>query len=69
MAYLAHRSAGVAMVGQASTAAEGLDIIEKTRPTVVTIGASLPDLPGLAAAQQLRALHPQLGLVLVTVDH
>jgi DNA-binding NarL/FixJ family response regulator len=68
MAYLAHRSAGVVMVGQASTAAEGLAAIEKARPTVVTLGAQLPDLPGIAAGQQLRAVHPDLGLVLVTVE-
>ena len=68
MAYLAHRSAGVVMVGHATTAAEGLAVVERTRPTVVTIGVELPDLPGLAAGQQLRALHPDLGVVLVTVE-
>jgi len=68
MAYLAHRSAGVALVGQASTAADGLAVVERARPTVVTVGAQLPDLPGIAAGQQLRALHPELGLVLVAVD-
>jgi DNA-binding NarL/FixJ family response regulator len=68
MAYLAHRSAGVAMVGQAGTAAEALVVVAHTRPTVVTIGAQLPDLPGIAAGQQLRASHPDLGLVLVAID-
>jgi len=68
MAYLAHRSAGVAMVGQATTAAEALAVVDRTRPTVVTIGAQLPDLPGLAAAAQLRAIYPALGIVLVTVE-
>jgi NarL family two-component system response regulator LiaR len=68
MAYLAHRSAGVALVGQANTAADGLAIIERTRPTVVTLGVYLADLPGLAAGQQLRTLYPTLGLVLVAVE-
>jgi len=68
MAYLAHRSAGVAMVGQASTAADGLAVVERTRPTVVTIGVDLPDLPGIAAGQQLRALYPDVGLVLLAVE-
>jgi DNA-binding NarL/FixJ family response regulator len=68
MAYLAHRSAGVVMVGQASTAADGLAAVERARPTVVTIGVELPDLPGIAAGQQLRALYPDLGLVLVAVE-
>lgn len=68
MAYLAHRSTGVVLVGQATTAAEGLDLIEQTRPTVVTLGVQLPDLPGIAAGQQLRALYPDLGLVLVAVE-
>jgi DNA-binding NarL/FixJ family response regulator len=68
MAYLAHRSAGVALVGQASTAADGLAVVERARPTVVTIGVELPDLPGIAAGQQLRALYPDLGLVLVAVE-
>ncbi|HYN95982.1 MAG TPA: response regulator transcription factor [Pilimelia sp.] len=68
MAYLAHRSAGVALVGQASTAAEGLLIIERTRPNVVTISVQLPDLPGIAVGQQLRARYPSLGLVLIAMD-
>jgi DNA-binding NarL/FixJ family response regulator len=68
MAYLAHRSAGVVLVGQASTAADGLAVVERARPTVVTIGVELPDLPGIAAGQQLRALYPDLGLVLVAVE-
>jgi DNA-binding NarL/FixJ family response regulator len=68
MAYLAHRSAGVAMVGHATTAAEGLAVVERSRPTVVTIGVQLSDLPGIAAGQQLRAMYPDLGLVLVAVE-
>ncbi|HWH01122.1 MAG TPA: response regulator transcription factor [Pilimelia sp.] len=68
MAYLAHRSVGVVLVGQASTAAEALEVIDATHPTVVTIGAELADLPGLAAGRQLRASYPTLGLVLVTVE-
>lgn len=68
MAYLAHRCVGVVMVGQAASAAEGLALVERTRPNVVTVGAYLPDLPGLAAARQLRARHPDLGLVLIAVE-
>lgn len=68
MAYLAHRSAGVALVGQATSAAEGLAVVESAQPTVVTVGVQLPDLAGIAAGQQLRALYPDLGLVLVAVD-
>jgi DNA-binding NarL/FixJ family response regulator len=68
MAYLAHRSAGVALVGHASTGAEGLVVIERTRPTVVTIGAQLPDLPGISAGQQLRAMYPNIGVVLVIAE-
>jgi DNA-binding NarL/FixJ family response regulator len=68
MAYLAHRSAGVVMVGQASTAADGLAVVERARPTVVTIGVELSDLPGIAAGQQLRALYPDVGLVLLAVE-
>jgi DNA-binding NarL/FixJ family response regulator len=68
MAYLAQRSAGIVMVGQAATAAEALSALEAARPTVVTLGAHLPDLPGITAGQQLRVLYPDLGLVLVTVE-
>lgn len=68
MAYLAHRSAGVAMVGHAGTAAEGIAVVGRTRPTVVTIGTHLPDASGIAVGERLRALHPNLGLVLVAVE-
>lgn len=66
LAYLAQRSAGITLVAQAATAAEGLALVPRVRPTVVSVGLTLADGAGLAAAQELRRRFERLGVVLIT---
>jgi len=65
IAWLAGHGTGLAVVGTAGSARQALGIVERTGPAVVTVGAQLPDLDGLALAGMLRARYPRLGLLLV----
>ncbi|GGK17739.1 DNA-binding response regulator [Pilimelia terevasa] len=66
LAYLAQRSAGIAMVGHAAGAQEGLLLAAHAQPTVVAIGIELADGAGFPAAQELRRRYTTLGIVLLT---
>ncbi len=52
----------IALLGQATTAAEGLAMVAERQPDVVTIDLCLP---GLELARQLRAGYPQLGVIVI----
>ena len=56
------------VVGEAGTVAETLRLTEKLRPDVVVLDISLPDGSGLAIVGQLRAAHPQMGIVILTMS-
>jgi|1186.fasta_scaffold30437_3 DNA-binding NarL/FixJ family response regulator len=56
----------IALVGEAGSAAEAERVVDETQANVVTIGLNLPDSDGVAAARKLRAVHPELGIVLLT---
>jgi DNA-binding NarL/FixJ family response regulator len=52
----------IVLVGQAATVADGLALVAQQSPDVVTIDLNLP---GLELARQLRAGHPQLGVIVI----
>lgn len=56
----------IEMVGEAGGVNEAIQVVERTNPTVVTIGLTLPDGDGLTAAGKMRASRPDLGIVLLT---
>src|SRR5438046_2507415 len=56
----------VELVGEAGGAVDALQVIERTDPTVVTVGLNLPDGDGIALAARLREQRPELGIVLLT---
>ena len=56
----------IELVGEAGSAADGFDVIERTGPDVVTFDVTLPDSDGFTFARRLRARYPRLGLVLVS---
>jgi DNA-binding NarL/FixJ family response regulator len=61
------RAEDFTVVGEASSVAEGLAIAAQVQPDVVIMDVRLPDGSGLDAVKQLRAKHPQLGIVVLTM--
>lgn len=53
-------------VGEASTAAEAVQLIARLQPDVVTVDVALPDGNGLALARELRDRWAGLGIVVLT---
>ena len=55
------------IVAEASSVAEGMSMAAQTKPDVVLMDIRLPDGSGLDAVKQLRAAHPQMGIVVLTM--
>lgn len=56
---------GLGLVGEAGSAAGGRLLCGTAGPDVAVIAARLPDLDGMAFAQELRRGHPDLGIVVM----
>ncbi|OLB81524.1 MAG: hypothetical protein AUI14_03000 [Actinobacteria bacterium 13_2_20CM_2_71_6] len=68
MAWLVAHGTGLTLVGTAGSARQALAMVERTAPTVATVGTKLPDLDGLELAGILRDRYPHLGLILVLAE-
>jgi DNA-binding NarL/FixJ family response regulator len=56
----------LAVLGTATTARDGLDLVERTDPDVVLLDYLLPDSDGIALAGLLTERHPRSRLVMLT---
>jgi DNA-binding NarL/FixJ family response regulator len=61
------RAEDFTIVAEASSVAEGMSIAAQAKPDVVLMDIRLPDGSGLDAVKQLRASHPQMGIVVLTM--
>ncbi len=57
----------VDIVGEAGTAREALDSLDRLRPDVILMDIGLPDLSGIDAARQVKALRPEIAIVALTI--
>lgn len=65
LAGLVARNADIEIVAECASAAAAAGMITTSRPDVITLDVLLPDGDGLQLAQELRALHPALGIVVL----
>jgi DNA-binding NarL/FixJ family response regulator len=61
------RDPGFEVVGEAGSGAEAERLVEELTPQVVIMDVRLPDASGLDVAKALRAKHPALGIVVLTM--
>jgi DNA-binding NarL/FixJ family response regulator len=57
----------VTVVGEAATGVELLDVVAETLPDVVLTDLAMPGLDGAAATRTLRARHPTVAVVVLTM--
>src|SRR5579875_2795956 len=57
---------GMTVVGEAATVAEALAQAEALRPRVVVLDVRLPDGSGVEACREIRARHPETGVLMLT---
>ncbi len=59
---------GHEVVGQASDGAEAIVLADRSRPDLVLMDVRMPVLSGLAATQRIKADHPEIPIVMLTVS-
>ncbi|RSM70512.1 DNA-binding response regulator [Kibdelosporangium aridum] len=58
--------AGIEVVAQADDGRQAVDHVLSTRPDIAVLDIQMPVLDGLAAAEEIRRLRPQTGVVMLT---
>lgn len=61
------RAEDFAVIGEAGSVAEAVEIIGTNPPNVVIFDVRLPDGSGLDAARRVRERHPSMGIVILTM--
>lgn len=59
--------AGLEVVGEASNGRELIDIVERTDPGLVITDLSMPEMDGMRAIAELRARHPKLKILAISM--
>ncbi|NOX61660.1 MAG: response regulator transcription factor [Chloroflexi bacterium] len=59
---------GIEVVGGVSSGEKALSAADELKPDVVLLDVNMPGLGGLEAARRLRARHPNLGIIMLTVS-
>jgi DNA-binding NarL/FixJ family response regulator len=57
----------VAVVGEAATGQEALEKIDALKPTIILLDLSLPDLGGIELIRLLKARHPKVHVIVLSV--
>jgi len=57
----------IEIVGEASTAAEAIEQLERLKPDVVLMDVGTPDLTGFEATQRMKALDPNVKVLILSM--
>jgi two-component system response regulator NreC len=58
---------GLQLVGEATGGYEVIELVGKTRPDILFLDLSMPDLDGIAVTRQLKPQYPDLRILILTV--
>lgn len=59
--------ADVNIVGEAGTAREAMQSVDRLKPDVVLMDIGLPDMSGIEATQKIKLAHPEVAVVALTI--
>ena len=59
---------GFESVGEASSCAEALSVVEEVKPRLALVDVRMPDVDGIETAMRLRDDHPDVVVVLISVE-
>ena len=59
---------GFEMIGEAACGDEGLEAVERLGPDLVLLDVRMPGIDGIEVARRLSAKHPQLVVVLISIE-
>ena len=58
---------GLVIEGEANNGGQALELVEKLNPDVVIMDITLPDISGIDATRQIKASHPKVAVVALTI--
>ena len=64
---LLENEAGLVIEGEANNGGQALELVEKLNPDVVIMDITLPDISGIDATRQIKASHPKVAVVALTI--
>ena len=67
MAQVLESQPDLTVVAQASTGVEAVALAKQHQPDVILMDINMPKLDGVAAAQQITAVSPQIGIIILTM--
>jgi DNA-binding NarL/FixJ family response regulator len=59
---------GFASVGDAASGEEGIEAVAKLGPDLVLLDVRMPGMSGIEAARRLVAMHPEVVVVLISIE-
>jgi two-component system invasion response regulator UvrY len=59
---------GFEAVGEACSGEEALGVVDELAPQLVLVDVRMPGMDGIETAQRIRAAHPQVVIVLISIE-
>jgi len=59
---------GHEVVGQASDGSQAIEMVDETSPDVVLMDVRMPNVSGIEATAEIKARHPEVAIVMLTVS-
>ena len=67
LSMLLENQSDMEIIGQASNGAQALSLAETLKPDVIVMDITLPDMSGIEATRQIKALQPETAVVALTI--
>jgi DNA-binding NarL/FixJ family response regulator len=61
-------TAGFTSVGEACSGAEAIALVDERRPELVLVDLRMPEMDGIEVARQIKTAHPEVVVVLITIE-